>query len=434
MSAVIKTVLPGSIAEELGIEAGDILLEIGGDVVSDILDYQFYCQDDEFALVIEKKDGVIWDITIEKDLDEDLGLVFEDLIFDRLQICHNKCRFCFVDQLPKNMRSTLYVKDDDYRFSFLFGNFITLTNLEDKDWEKIIRLHLSPLYVSVHCIQSDLRASLLKNLKAANIKAQLQSLNDNGIEVHTQIVLCPGVNDGEILDETIKELALISPGVKTVGIVPLGLTNHRQGLPELMPVVELFAADLVERVNNMQKHYRASKGFGFVYLADEFFIKAKLDLPDSHYYDDFEQLENGIGITRLLLDEFEERKHEFEKYANKEKIFIVTGESSFVVLSKIIIALQTMNVKIDLLPIKNYFFGERVTVAGLLTGSDIIKHLGQEFSGTRIIVPQVMLKDNSEEFLDDLSIADIEAKCNVNISVVDGTISGLLSLFAAQYG
>ncbi|MDD4171069.1 MAG: DUF512 domain-containing protein, partial [Syntrophomonas sp.] len=358
---------------------GDILLTINGYSVNDILDYQFYSQDDYIIIEVEKENKEIWTIEIEKEYDEELGLDFTEVVFDRMRSCQNRCLFCFVDQLPLHMRKTLYVKDDDYRHSFINGNFITLTNLTETDWEKIVRMRISPLYVSVHCIQGDLRREMLKNPRAGNIKHDLKRLMNAGIEVHTQIVLCPGWNDGGILTETIEELALLYPGVASVGIVPVGLTGHRKNLPLLNPVTPELAKFTIKTIETYQKIFKEKLGQGFVYLADEFYLRASQDLPRSEYYDDYCQIENGIGLSRLFLDEFTDLEDNLPVTIPPQEAYVLTGQSAETVLRGVVERLnQIEGLTVKLVPVINRYFGGGVSVTGLLTGQDIIETLGND--------------------------------------------------------
>lgn len=420
MAGRITGVVSGSIAEEVGISAGDILQGIDGNPIMDMLDYQYFSQDEHINLEIKKPDGEQWLVEIEKDEGEDLGIIFEGVIFDRMKKCRNRCVFCFVDQLPGRMRKTLYIKDDDYRYSFMQGNFITLTNLKKTDWEKLTKLRLSPLYVSVHCLNPDLRAHMLNNPRAADIKLQLQRLYDAGIEVHTQVVLCPGLNDGEVLKDTIEGLAAFYPSVRSVGIVPVGLTGYREKLDPLQPVGEKQARELIDEIDAYQIRYRSQFKTGFAYLADEFYIKTGRDIPPAAYYDDYEQIENGIGLTRQLLDEFDGIKGRLPVEVSSGEYIMATGKAAAPALAGIIEHLRKIKgIKIELLEVPNLYFGGMVTVTGLITGSDIIKALGNKHSGKQVILPGVMLKEGSELFLDNLTVEQIEDKTGVIIKIVD---------------
>jgi len=416
-----------SIGAEMEIETGDILLSVNGHPVNDILDFQFFTQDENLWLKIRKLNQEIWELDIEKDFDEDLGLEFADIVFDKMKGCSNRCIFCFVDQLPRRMRRSLYVKDDDYRYSFLFGNFITLTNLSETDWQKIETMQLSPLYISVHCIQGELRARMLGSLRGANIKSDLQRLKAAHIKIHTQIVLCPGINDGTILEETIEELARLHPSVQSIGIVPVGLTGHRGKLPAIRPVTAELAQDLIRLAEQYQQRFRAERGTGLVYLADEFYLRAGAELPTSAYYDDYCQLENGIGLSRLLLDEFAELEGQLPEKIESREIYVITGRSAVPVLGKIIRRLQKIKgLQAQLIPVENLYFGGGVNVTGLLTGSDIIRSLGRTYQGKTVLLPEVVLRDGGQTLLDDITIDDIMEKSGAKIITVDGSARDLI--------
>lgn len=427
LAAIIKDVLRGSIGEELEIEPGDILIKIDGHEINDILDYQFYSQEDIFTLEIKKKNDEVWEIEIEKDYDEDLGLLFDGLVFDRMKSCKNRCIFCFIDQLPRNMRKTMYVKDDDYRYSFLYGNFITLTNLTEADWEKIVNMHLSPLYVSVHCMKEEIRASMLNNPRGKNINSELQRLKEAGIEVHTQIVLCPGINDGEMLEYSIEKLATHASSVMSVGIVPVGLSGHREKLKQLKSVDKNAAVAVVRMIENYQEEFRNKWGRGFVYLADEFYLQAGIEIPDAEYYDDYCQLENGIGLCRLLLDEFQDIEKLLPEKISPREVCIITGISALPLIEKMVKRLNLIDgVNIEILPVKNNFFGGEVSVTGLLTGQDIIAALADKYAGKRVIIPEIVCRDGQDVLLDDISLTMIREKSGADIKTVDGTAQSLV--------
>ena len=425
--ALIEKVSPGSIGEQAGITAGDRLLSINDLPVDDMLDYQFLTSDMEFTLLIEKADGDQWEIEIEKDFDEDLGLQFEGFVFDRMKRCRNKCVFCFIDQLPDNMRSTLYTKDDDYRYSFWYGNFITLTNLSEEDWQKIITMRLSPLYISVHSMDPAIRVEMMKNPAAADIKAQLQRLLAADIMIHTQIVLCPGINDGEILKNTIEELSSLYPGVQSIGIVPVGLTGHRHDLAPLRSFEQKELEEIIALVDGCQKRFREEFDWGLVYLADEFYLAAGQSLPEDYYYDDYSQIENGIGLSRILLDEFSELEGDLPRRSEPRQVYLLTGESAVPVMDVIRHRLnQIEGLAVEVLPVKNSYFGGGVSVTGLLTGSDIVEGLGRDYEGKNIIIPEVVFKDGQEVFLDNAGLSEIAAQTGANFLIVDGSARSLI--------
>jgi len=425
--AVIDKVTEGSISEQAGITAGDKLISINDLPIHDMLDYQFLASDDEITLLIEKADGEQWEIELEKDYDEDLGLHFNGFIFDKMKRCKNKCIFCFIDQLPEKMRATLYTKDDDYRYSFWYGNFITLTNLTESDWQKIIAMRLSPLYVSVHCMDPEIRAKMMNNPEAANIKAQLKRLSDADIMIHTQIVLCPGINDGEILKDTIEQLAAMHPCVQSIGIVPVGLTGHRNKLADLRVFDLKEIQDIITLIDGYQTRFRKEPGYGLVYLADEFYLAAGQPVPGDEYYDDYSQIENGIGLSRILLDDFSALEAQLPTEVPPRKVFLLTGESALPVMFTISRRLNAIaGLTVEVLPVKNSFFGGNVSVTGLLTGSDIIDFLGINYKGENIIIPEVVFRDGNDVLLDDVSIAEIAGITGANFQIVDGSAQSLV--------
>lgn len=433
MTARINRVRKGTIADEMEILPNDLLLSINGHPINDILDYQFYSQDDYVIMEIEKENKEIWSLEIEKEYDEDLGIEFTELVFDSMKYCRNRCVFCFVDQLPPHMRKTLYIKDDDFRHSFINGNFITLTNLSENDWEKIISMRLSPLYVSVHCIQGELRKEMLKNPRAGNIKQDLERLKAAGIVMHTQIVLCPGWNDGKVLNETIDALAELYPQVASVGIVPVGLTGYRRKLAQLTPVTAELALRTINVVESYQQYFRSNFGKGFVYLADEFYLRAALDLPEAEYYDDYCQIENGIGLGRILLDQFHAMESSLPQHIDERKVYLVTGQSAEPILSKIVNRLnQIEGLSVFLIPVLNKYFGGGVSVTGLLTGRDIIHTLDTCYKDERIIIPEVVFRDGRDVLLDDTTLEDIKCKSGADIRLVDGSARGLIEAILAD--
>ncbi|NMC27086.1 MAG: DUF512 domain-containing protein [Syntrophomonadaceae bacterium] len=420
MSAKIAVVRESSIAHEMGVEAGDTLVSICGHTIHDILDYQFYSQEDQLQLEISKQNGEIWQLEIDKDFDEDLGLEFADLLFESMKTCQNQCIFCFVDQLPPNMRPSLYIKDDDYRHSFIYGNFVTLTNMRTSDWAKIEEMHLSPLYVSVHCVQEGLRREMLKHRRAGDLLGNLQRLQAAGIEVHTQIVLCPGWNDGQILVDTIDQLGRMFPCVASVGVVPVGLTKYRQGLPELNPVSAELATKTIAVVDKMQSTFRKQLGLGFVYLADEFYLTAGLPIPGSNYDDDYCQIENGIGLIRWFWEDFRELEGRLPQRLEARSAYIVTGDSGEKALRPLVDRLnQIEGLSVSILPVPNRFFGGEITVTGLLTGQDIMAVLGPDYQGQRVILPAVIFKEGQDVLLDGICLSEIRASSGADILIAE---------------
>lgn len=427
MKTRISGIVPGSIAQELGIENGDYLVSINDVSPVDLIDYRFLIADQNIELEIEKVNQEIWCLDIEKDEDEDLGIIFEQDTFDGIKRCKNKCIFCFVDQMPPNLRDTLYIKDDDYRMSFFHGNFVTLTNLTENDINRIKRMRISPLYISVHTTDGKLRQSMLKNPHATNIYNQLKDLAQAGIELHTQIVLCPGINDGASLEKSINMLVDLWPQVQSVAVVPVGLTKYQRN-PDMRTFTAQEAGKVIKDVSSWQKKFLTNIGSNFVFLADEFYLMGGVDIPSYDSYEGFPQLENGVGLVRLLW-------HSFEEFMNKlptdleelRKVALVTGTSAGEVLKPIINTLRKINnLEIDLIQISNEFFGDSVTVAGLLTGSDLIIGLDdwrkdQIDELPEVCIPSVMLKNGENVFLDGMSVADVEKKLQIKLTSVDPT-------------
>lgn len=427
MGALIQEVIVDSIAAEVGLEPGDTLRSINDHPIIDILDYQFYSQDEQLVVEVKKASGEIWDIEIEKDYDDDLGIIFEGIVFDKIRVCRNRCVFCFIDQLPPAMRDTLYVKDDDYRYSFLFGNFVTLTNLLESDWDKIETMRLSPLYVSVHSTSGRVRSEMMSNQQASHIMEDLTRLKKAGIEVHTQIVLCPGLNDGAELEKTVRDLASLYPSVISVGIVPVGLTGHRQKLSELRPVTAEESRMLIGQVEAWQQEYRPKFDRGFVYLADEFYIKGEIPVPEDSYYDDYCQIENGIGLTRILLDEFAGLQEELPRAVAPTEAYLITGRSAAPILEQIADRLNKIDgLSVTVVPVVNRYFGGGVSVTGLLTGRDILSCLGQNYAGKRVVLPEVICREGGTLLLDNVTIEDIAGQTGADIRTTDGSAESLL--------
>lgn len=424
----VMSVVSGSIAEEAGIEPGDFLLQINGQKIGDIFDYRFLIADEELVVEVEKPDGEIWEIDIEKEQYEDLGVEFEDGLIDEAKSCTNKCIFCFIDQLPKGMRETLYFKDDDSRLSFLSGNYVTLTNMKKNDIDRIIRYRMSPINVSVHTTNAELRKSMLGNRFAGDIVERIRRLVDGGIEVNCQIVLCRNINDGDELDKTILELGVMYPGVKSISIVPVGLTRWRSGLCELTPYDAGSSAEVLERVSLLQQKLLEEHETRLVYLADEFYIMAGRTLPEYNEYEDFPQIENGVGLVSMLRHEFyeylEETASKQPDYNFKEagrSVSIATGVSASNFIEEMAKELEKRynGLKISVYPIKNNFFGENVTVTGLLTGTDIIEQLKYRELGTELLLSRNMFRSGEEVLLDDCNIETLCKELNVRVTIVD---------------
>ncbi len=426
----ICRVQAGSIAAGLGIVPGDALLAVNGKSVRDIIDLSFALADEYVELLVARQNGEEELFAVEKDYDQDLGLEFASAVFDRIRPCANKCVFCFVDQMPPGMRESLYVKDDDYRLSFLYGNFITLTNVGPRDLARIRRLHLSPLYVSVHATDSAVRTALLGNPRAAAIMDNLRDLTDSGIDPHTQVVLCPGLNDGQILERTIADLYALAPGVLSLAIVPVGLTRHRENCRPLRGFTPAEAENVIAAVAAWQSRCREETGSSFVYLADEFYLACGHEIPDYDNYDDFPQLENGVGIVRTFLAEWAETTVKATGYKAPLNIDVVCGKSAAAILGPLLDGFVIPNLAVRLIAVENAFFGPDVTVTGLLTGADIAAAL-QKQTGPRagVIIPGVALRKGENIFLDGLTPEDLARTLGkpVRVAHFAADLKGLLA-------
>ena len=402
MLGLISAVRKNSLAEAAGIVAGDKLVAVDGVQVKDIIELSFYTSDYEVELELENAQGQRRQVHIDKYPDEDLGLEFEAAVFDKVSTCYNNCIFCFVDQMIPGMRKGLYVRDDDYRLSFLYGNFITLTNLKEEDFQRIIQTHMTPLYVSVHATDPKVRCEMMHNRFAGELMDKLERLFAAGIEVHTQIVCCPGYNDGVILSKSFHDLYARHPHVLTMAVVPVGITKHREGLHPLRTFTKEEAAALIDQVTPWQRQCREETGKTFIYLGDEFYLLAGRDVPAAEWYDGFPQLENGIGLTRSFLDEWQATLPSLSSYQAASPAVIPVGESAFTVLQPLLDALnKQFNTAHSFVPVPNQFFGGKVNVTGLLTASDILRTCKE--SGKRLILPAVVL-NNDKLFLDDTAL------------------------------
>lgn len=403
--ALIAAVAPDSPAARAGVEAGDRLLSIGGAPVRDYVDYKFLCAEERVALEILKPDGARRTVVVEKDPDQDLGLDFLTDLFDGIRRCCNRCIFCFYDQLPRGLRPTLYVRDDDYRLSFLHGNFITLTNLSERDFERIIEQRLSPLYVSVHATDPTLRRRLLGNPEAPDVLEQLRRLAAARIEIHAQIVLCPGRNDGPALERTIADLASLYPALASVAIVPVGLTRHRAGLPHLRAVDPAAARETLDRVRAWQDEFRARLGSRFVFASDEIYALAGEQFPAAEEYEGFPQRDNGVGLARLFLEEL--ARADFQKAAGII-VTLVTGMAARALMEKMAARMNEQGIRAQVVAVPNRLLGESITVAGLLTGEDVAAALAGRDLGDVIAVPASALRDG--EFLDSLTVKELSRR------------------------
>jgi len=427
MKNQIAMILPGSIAEEIELEVGDRLISINGNSVIDIIDYKFLITDELINIEIEKADGEIWEIEVEKEYDEDLGIQFIDAILDKPKSCHNKCIFCFIDQLPQGMRETLYFKDDDSRLSFFQGNFVTLTNMSEEDIDRIIRYKISPINVSVHTTDIELRKVMLNNKFAGNVYDRLKRLSEASIKINCQVVSCPGINNGPELIKTIKDLYKLYPSIENLAVVPVGITKYRKGLFNLTLYNKKTATREIEGVKELQEKYINEIGSPFVRLSDEFYVTAGIDVPEEDFYDGYDQLEDGIGMIRMLRSVIDEDICNLA-LNNTGSFTFITGSSAYPEILKVAQKITSINNKIDINVEKiiNTFFGETITVAGLLTGKDIIDQLKGENLGDYIVIPSNMLKSgyelgsNDEQiFLDNITVNDLEKSLNTKVLICD---------------
>lgn len=414
---VISGVVPGSIAEEMEIEPGDVLLQIDDMEIEDILDYQFYAEDEELTLLIQKPDGEEWELEIEKEYGEDIGLVFENGLMDEYRSCSNKCIFCFIDQMPPGMRETLYFKDDDARLSFLQGNYITLTNLKDRDMERIVRYHLSPINISVHTTNPELRCRMLHNRFAGQALKKIDYFYEHEIEMNGQIVLCKGYNDGEELKRTLQDLVCYCPVMQSVSVVPVGLTRFREGLCPLEPFTAQEAAETIDLIEEIQKQCMERFGTHFVHASDEFYILAGRELPQEADYDGYPQLENGVGMLRLLLEETKDALSRLDGDERKDHLTIATGQLALPYLKICVNRIQEKfpHIQVNLAAVQNRFFGERITVSGLVTGKDLIEQLSGRELGSRVLIPINMLRSGEEVFLDDITVSQVQNALQVPV-------------------
>ncbi|MBQ8596703.1 MAG: DUF512 domain-containing protein [Lachnospiraceae bacterium] len=440
---IIQKILPGSIAEELEIKPGDKLLAINNEEITDIFDYQYYVENEYIEILIEKPDGDQWLLEVDKDEDEDLGIVFENGLMDDYRSCHNKCIFCFIDQMPKGMRETLYFKDDDSRLSFLQGNYVTLTNMSEHDIDRIIKYRLSPINVSFQTMNPELRCMMLNNRFAGEALKKVDRLYEAGITMNGQIVLCKGINDGKELEFSIRKMMEYIPVLESVSVVPVGLSKYREGLYPLEPFTKEDAEEVLDMIHGFQQQIFEEHGIHFIHASDEWYILAERELPPEETYDGYLQLENGVGMLRLMLDEFEEGLKQVREEHNKqskknglfaklqnfagekkavreEELSMATGHLAYPYIKRM--ADKVMEAfpekKIHVYDIRNDFFGEMITVSGLLTGQDIIAQLEGKPLGKRLLLPQNMLRSGEEVFLDDITLSDMEKTLQVKIDIV----------------
>lgn len=425
---VVKEVEEGSIAWELGVEPGDVLLRINDNIIEDVFDYHYYVNDEELVVLIRKPNGEEWELEIEKEYEDDLGITFESGLMDEYRSCRNKCMFCFIDQMPPGMRETLYFKDDDSRLSFLQGNYITLTNMSDHDVERIVQYHLEPINVSIHTTNPELRCKMLHNRFAGDALKKIQTLYEGGITMNGQIVLCKGINDGEELERSIRDMVKWMPNLQSVSVVPVGMTKFREGLYPLEPFQKEDAREVLGIIHKWQDKLYKEYGTHFIHAGDEWYLLAEMDVPEEERYDGYLQLENGVGMMRLLLNEFEEG---FQKLHGDEKerhASLATGKLAYPFIKRMAERLKEKypNLDMHVYCIRNEFFGETITVAGLITGQDLKAQLTGQQLGDRLLLPVSMFRNEEDVFLDDMTISQLEEALQVRIDVVKSSGQDLI--------
>lgn len=420
---IIENIIKDSIADELELEVGDEILSINGENIKDIIDYKYLISDEHIELEIKKLNGELISFEIEKDFYEDLGIEFSNPLIDEAKRCSNNCVFCFIDQLPPNMRQTLYFKDDDSRLSFLQGNFITLTNMKEEDIERIIKYRISPINVSVHTTNPELRKKMLRNINASKIMDILKRFDEAHIEVNCQIVCIPDINDKEELDRTVRDLYELKNSVSSLAIVPVGITKYRENLPDLKPFDRQRSIEIIEQVHKLQKEFLEKSNTRFVFLGDEFYILAGMDIPEDEEYEGYPQIENGVGLVRNFSEEINEELKNYQISNNEGEVTLVTGTlaKEFMEDIKSRVLKKLPNYKINVRAIENDFFGRTITVAGLVTGIDIIKQV-DKMDYKNLMIPDCMLRANTDYFLDDTTLGELENKLNrkVFVTKVDG--------------
>ena len=432
---IVKSLMPGGIGEELGIEPGDKLLAINGNEIQDVFDYYYYEESEQLLLLIEKPDGEEWELEIEKDEDESLGIEFDQSLMDEYRSCRNKCMFCFIDQMPKGMRETLYFKDDDSRLSFLQGNYITLTNMSDHDVERIVKYRLEPINISFQTTNPELRCKMLHNRFAGEALKKVDILYRGQIEMNGQIVLCKGVNDGEELERTIRDLTGYLPYLKSVSIVPVGLTKYRDGLYPLEPFTKEDAREVLSVIHRWQEKIYQEHGIHMIHAGDEWYVLAEEEVPEEERYDGYLQLENGVGMMRLLFNEVQEALSAVTGAGRQREISLATGRLMYPYIGKILeeIRKKFPNITTHLYAIRNDFFGERITVSGLITGQDLTGQLKGQPLGERLLLPCNMLKIGEPVFLDDFTLEEVENSLQVKTDIVKSSGQDLLDAVIGAY-
>ncbi len=423
MSVLISSVKPHSPASRHFVKAGSKLISVNGHEIRDVLDYRFYIDEDELELLIEKPNGKHKKIKL-KNCDGETGLEFETYLMDKQRRCANNCIFCFIDQMPSGMRESLYFKDDDARLSFLFGNYITLTNLGDRDIDRIIEMHISPVNISVHTMNPELRVKMMKNNRAGKVLDYIKRLAEAGIKLNTQLVLCPGYNDGDELSYSLEELGKLYPSVQSIAAVPVGLTCHRDGLTQLNPFTKEQSLDVISRIDSYNSDFLCYNNMNIAFAADEFYLSAGLPMPECDRYGEFPQLENGVGMWSLLKKEFEEALAQLPSdysLGAERSVTLVTGEAAYELINSFALAVEkkVKNIRVNAVKISNRLFGEKITVAGLLCGNDILSGLEGKALFDEILIPAVSLRREGDLFLDDMSVEELSSALKRKVTPVE---------------
>ena len=423
--AYVLSVDPGSIAEELELLPGDLIVSIDGQKITDYLDYKFLATNEHIVMEVLKENGELFEFEIYNEDLEDLGINFENMLFDSPKSCQNKCIFCFIDQMPKGMRESLYFKDDDSRLSFLFGNYVTLTNLKEKDVQRIIDMKISPINVSVHTTNPELRVKMMGNRFAGQVLEILPRLANAGIQLNCQLVLCPGINDGAELERSLTDLGKLAPALQSIALVPVGVTKYREGLYPLRPYTKEEAGQTIDIIDRFGNQFEQEYGSRIAYASDEFYLTAERPIPNPEFYGDFSQIESGVGAMACLKDEFlyalEERLDGQETIEiPKRHITLATGVAAYPFLNELLdeVRIKCNNLTCNVVPIINHFFGETITVAGLMTGTDILSQLKEKTLGDELLLPEVILRHNTNILLDDITLDDISNQLQIPIKTV----------------
>ncbi len=432
MPTAITHVQEGSIAHRIGLRVGDLLESIAGEPIIDQIDYQALTARKRFDMLVTRADGTQETIHVRKQDWEPLGVTLDQTIISRPRPCRNHCIFCFIDQMPPGMRDTLYVKDDDWRLSLMMGNYITMTNIDDTELDRIIRRKVSPLYISVQCTDPEMRVKLLRNPKAAKILDNLKLLKANGIRFHCQIVLCPGWNDGDILMKSIRELAELAPAAQSIALVPIGLTKYRDGLPYIKPYDKSMATELIESVKPLQERFLHEMGTRFVFPADEFYCLSGLPIPEDEEYEDYPQIENGVGMLRMFQTDLQYAVEDYPCDATTpRRLCIACGTSIAPLLQEMADRNAPIGTTVEVRPIINRFFGESVTVSGLITGQDLVEQC-QDVDADQILIVRSMIRAEGDMFLDNMTVEEVRNALPAPLVIVDASGEGFWRAISGQ--